>query len=187
MMQQKTGGVIVNISSVAGRVPAVPIVWSYMASKHALSALSDALAMELEPFGIRVLSIEPGWFQTEIVAKACRPSGGDSPYRTLDSAVVALMEGVVACGVDPGAVADAVVDAVENDDGRIHVLVGYDAEFLLDQHHSLSEPQMTSFYKQLIGIKAPNAGRLTARAPATRPDGCITSPATHLARSKGVT
>jgi NAD(P)-dependent dehydrogenase (short-subunit alcohol dehydrogenase family) len=154
-MRAQRSGVVVNVSSVAGRVPAVPIVWSYMASKHALSVLSDALALELEPFGIRVISIEPGWFKTEIVAKACRPPDGDSPYRTLDAAVVALMEGVVACGVEAGAVADAVVDAVENDAGRTHILVGYDAEFVLDQYQSLSEPQMTSFYKQLIGIKAP--------------------------------
>jgi NAD(P)-dependent dehydrogenase (short-subunit alcohol dehydrogenase family) len=155
VMRAQRSGVIVNVSSVAGRVPAVPIVWSYMASKQALSAMSDALALELEPFGIRVVSIEPGWFKTGIVAKAGRPSGDNSPYHMLDAAVVALMEGVVACGVDPGDVAAAVVDAVENDDGRIHVLVGYDAEFLLDQYRSLSEPEMTSFYKQLIGIKDP--------------------------------
>jgi NAD(P)-dependent dehydrogenase (short-subunit alcohol dehydrogenase family) len=147
--------VIVNVSSVAGRVPAVPIVWSYMASKQALSAMSDALALELEPFGIRVLSIEPGWFKTGIVAKAGRPSGNGSPYRTLDAAVVALMEGVIACGVDPETVANAIVDAVESDDGRIHVVVGYDAEFLLNQYRSLSESEMTSFYKQLIGINGP--------------------------------
>jgi NAD(P)-dependent dehydrogenase (short-subunit alcohol dehydrogenase family) len=151
-MRTQQSGVIVNVSSVAGRVPAVPIVWSYMASKQALSAMSDALALELEPFGIRVLSIEPGWFKTGIVAKAARPSGNGSPYRTLDAAVVALMEGVIACGVDPGTVANAVVDAVESDDRRIHVPVGYDAEFLLNQYRSLSESEMTSFYKQLIGI-----------------------------------
>jgi NAD(P)-dependent dehydrogenase (short-subunit alcohol dehydrogenase family) len=155
VMRAQRAGVIVNISSVAGRVPAVPIVWSYMASKQALSALSDALALELEPFGIRVVSIEPGWFKTGIVAKACRPSGADSPYRTLDCAVVALMENVVSSGVDAGVVADAVLDAVESDDGRTHVLVGYDAEFLLDQYHSLSEREMRSLYKQLIGIKNP--------------------------------
>jgi NAD(P)-dependent dehydrogenase (short-subunit alcohol dehydrogenase family) len=154
-MRAQRSGVIVNISSVAGRVPAVPIVWSYMASKQALSAMSDSLALELEPFGIRVLSIEPGWFKTEIVGKAGRPSGGDSPYRTLDAAVVALMESVVACGLDPGTVANAVVDAVKSDDGRMHILVGYDAEFLLNQYRSLGESEMTSFYKQLIGIEAP--------------------------------
>ncbi len=120
-----------------------------------MSVLSDALALELEPFGIRVISIEPGWFKTEIVAKASRPPDGDSSYRTLDAAVVALMERVVAWGLEAGAVADAVVDAVENDDGRIHILVGYDAEFVLGQYQSLSEPEMTSLYKQMIGIKAP--------------------------------
>jgi len=154
-MRLRRSGVIVNISSVAGRLPAVPIVWSYMASKHALSAMSDALALELEPFGIRVISIEPGWFRTDIVDKAWRPPAGDSPYRTLDAAVVATMETAVNSGGEPEAVADAVVDAVANDDGRIHVIVGYEAEFLLDQYQSLSEPEMTSFYKELIDMAAP--------------------------------
>jgi NAD(P)-dependent dehydrogenase (short-subunit alcohol dehydrogenase family) len=62
----------VNVSSVAGRVPSPPIFWSYTASKHGLSVLSDALSMELAPMGIRVLCVEPGFFKTDIIAKASR-------------------------------------------------------------------------------------------------------------------
>jgi|SRR5579875_433229 NAD(P)-dependent dehydrogenase (short-subunit alcohol dehydrogenase family) len=51
-------GTIINVSSINGRV-AMPIVGAYAASKFALEAISDALRVELAPFGVRVVVIEP--------------------------------------------------------------------------------------------------------------------------------
>jgi NAD(P)-dependent dehydrogenase (short-subunit alcohol dehydrogenase family) len=96
-----------------------------MASKHGLSVLSDALALELEPFGIRVVSIEPGFFTSNIIAKAQRAGGDDSPYRHLDEAVGRFMDNGVAGGPDPDTVAQTIVDTVERD--RVHIVVGDDA------------------------------------------------------------
>jgi NAD(P)-dependent dehydrogenase (short-subunit alcohol dehydrogenase family) len=62
-------GRIVNVSSVSGRIPA-PILGAYHASKYALEALSDALRMELAPFGVRVAVIEPGTIRTEFASRA---------------------------------------------------------------------------------------------------------------------
>src|SRR5579884_261458 len=64
-MRAQGSGTVVNVSSCAGRVPGLPIHGSYMASKHALSVLSDSLAMEVKPLGIRVVCIEPGFFRSE--------------------------------------------------------------------------------------------------------------------------
>ncbi|MGH8991531.1 MAG: SDR family oxidoreductase [Acidimicrobiia bacterium] len=152
-MRSQRSGVVVNVSSVAGRVAGVPTFWSYTASKHGLSVLSDSLAVELEPFGIRVICIEPGFFTTDIVAKAPRPSDEESPYRVLDDAVVTFMEGGIAGGADAGSVPRAVLDAVDSDDERVHVVVGEDAEFFLGQQQSLSEAEMTAFYKDVLGIQ----------------------------------
>jgi NAD(P)-dependent dehydrogenase (short-subunit alcohol dehydrogenase family) len=159
IMRSQGFGVIVNVSSVSGRVPAPPISWSYTATKHGLSVLSDALAMELAPHGIRVISIEPGFFQTNIVAKAPPSPGCDSPYRALEDAVVAFYAGGVDGGADAQAVADAVVEAVVSDDGCIHVLVGKDAQFFVSQSKSLTEAEMISFYEELIGISTPLAAK----------------------------
>ncbi len=61
-------GRIVNISSVAGRA-ALPFMGPYAASKFALEGISDSLRRELLPFGVRVIMIEPGSFQTRIWSK----------------------------------------------------------------------------------------------------------------------
>src|SRR5262249_6982015 len=68
-MMSRGSGRIVNVSSVSGRVPA-PVLGAYHASKYALEALSDALRMELQPFGVRVSIVEPGTIRTDFAARA---------------------------------------------------------------------------------------------------------------------
>eukprot|EP00324_Dicrateria_rotunda_P005807 CAMPEP_0206158534 /NCGR_PEP_ID=MMETSP1474-20131121/4937_1 /ASSEMBLY_ACC=CAM_ASM_001110 /TAXON_ID=97495 /ORGANISM="Imantonia sp., Strain RCC918" /LENGTH=352 /DNA_ID=CAMNT_0053558671 /DNA_START=59 /DNA_END=1117 /DNA_ORIENTATION=- len=60
---------IINISSGSGRI-VMPAVGSYCASKYAVEALSDALRMEMKPWGISVAIVEPGRFHTEFQEKA---------------------------------------------------------------------------------------------------------------------
>jgi NAD(P)-dependent dehydrogenase (short-subunit alcohol dehydrogenase family) len=153
-MRATGSGVIVNVSSAAGRVSGIGSFWSYMATKHGLSVLSDSLAMELEPFGIRVISIEPGFVRTPVIEKASRPAA-ESPYRVYDEAVAAFLENGCAAGADPDSAARAIVEAVEHDDGRIHFLVGGDAEMFVDTYESSNDAEMAAFYKQVLGIEAP--------------------------------
>lgn len=68
-MLERGSGRIVNISSVSGRIPA-PILGAYHASKYALEALSDALRMEVAPFGVQVVLVEPGTIRTEFASRA---------------------------------------------------------------------------------------------------------------------
>lgn len=62
-------GRIINIGSIAGR-STLPYTGPYNASKHALVALNDALRMELKPWGIKVVLIEPGVIKTPIWHKS---------------------------------------------------------------------------------------------------------------------
>jgi NAD(P)-dependent dehydrogenase (short-subunit alcohol dehydrogenase family) len=80
-----TGGRIINLSSVSGRV-ASPFLGPYAASKFALEALSDALRVELRPWDIRVILIEPGpiatpiWEKGMVLARDDSAALGASPY-----------------------------------------------------------------------------------------------------------
>ena len=100
-MRAKRHGRIINVSSMGGRTT-LPGGGVYHASKYAVEALSDALRIELRPFGIDVVVIEPGAVRTPWaeVARAGTPSGAgdgsghaaavaepDDPYREFKSAV----------------------------------------------------------------------------------------------------
>ena len=70
-MRQRRRGVVVNVSSIAWRL-AIAGHGHYSAVKHALEAMSEALAQEVQGFGIRVAIVEPGVVVTPIFSKAKR-------------------------------------------------------------------------------------------------------------------
>lgn len=69
VMQQHTGGSIINISSMASQY-GIPKVIAYTASKGAIEAMTRAMAVELAPFNIRVNCVAPGFIKTKMSAKA---------------------------------------------------------------------------------------------------------------------
>ena len=75
MLDQKTGGAIVNISSMASQY-GLPKVIAYTASKAAIEGMTRAMAVELSPQGIRVNCIAPGFIATEMSAKALNGDPG---------------------------------------------------------------------------------------------------------------
>lgn len=85
-MRQRRRGRIVNVTSIAGRV-VLPLFAPYSGSKFALEATSDALRLELHPFDIRVVVVEPGYIRTDMERAAQELSSrylagvAASPYR----------------------------------------------------------------------------------------------------------
>ncbi len=75
VLQAQRNGTIINISSVVGHLP-VPHMSAYCASKHALNAVSEAARLELEPSGIRVLSVCPGRIKTNFGANTVKGTHG---------------------------------------------------------------------------------------------------------------
>ena len=64
-MRERGSGVIVNVTSVSGRIASTPLA-AYSASKWALEAVSEALAQEMKPFGVRVAVVQPGIIDTRM-------------------------------------------------------------------------------------------------------------------------
>jgi NAD(P)-dependent dehydrogenase (short-subunit alcohol dehydrogenase family) len=146
-MRARGSGVIVNVSSAAGRIPGLGFVSAYSATKHALGNLSEALAMEVEPFNIRVAVIEPGWHQTDIVNKGNVVLDPKSPYATLEAAEYASEQAAVKVGAHPSTVADAIIDVVTNG-GPLHVVVGDDAKSWIDAAHDATFEEWLEVAKQ---------------------------------------
>ncbi len=100
-MRERGSGTIVNVTSVAGRIGALAQA-PYVASKWALEGLSELLAQELAPFGIRVAIIEPGVTQSSIFAKNIdlpNTTGAyDTHYRRMFQFYAAGMAGATPAG-----------------------------------------------------------------------------------------
>jgi NAD(P)-dependent dehydrogenase (short-subunit alcohol dehydrogenase family) len=88
-MRERGRGRVVNVGSIMGRV-AMPLLGAYNASKHAVVAITDALRMELAPFGITVVLVEPGAVRTGFAARAL---AGLAPYRDPASAYAPALAG----------------------------------------------------------------------------------------------
>jgi NAD(P)-dependent dehydrogenase (short-subunit alcohol dehydrogenase family) len=132
-MRKQGSGVIINVSSLASRLPATLYSGMYGASKQALNALSEALAGEVAPFGIRVVSIEPGFFSTEIVVNnLSRDEPLSDVYGADQEWIRSFMEGSADAGADAGVVAAAIVAAAWDPATPLHRPVGDDATTYLN-------------------------------------------------------
>lgn len=116
-MRENRHGKIINISSMAGKATAPMGGW-YHASKHAVEALSDALRMEVMPFGIDVIVIEPGAVKSEWAAIAKENllrTSGHGPYLRYAEAMATLIDKFYA-GNKPATsekIADVIVKAAK--------------------------------------------------------------------------
>jgi NAD(P)-dependent dehydrogenase (short-subunit alcohol dehydrogenase family) len=127
-MRKHRKGHIINVSSVAGRV-ALPGVAYYAASKFAVNGLSDGLAKEVAPFGIKVSIIEPGPARTDFRSRSMRDatqtiddySQSAAGKQTASSKSVQSAGGQ---GGDPVRVAQAIIKVAEMDEPPLHLLLG---------------------------------------------------------------
>jgi NAD(P)-dependent dehydrogenase (short-subunit alcohol dehydrogenase family) len=122
-MRQQVAGRIVNIGSVAGFVP-MPFQAVYAATKHALAGWTETLDLEVRPFGIRAILIQPGFFRTNIDRNSSVGSLPKDVYEGVRTRTVEKMRLSVENGDDPVKVAEAVVQAATEKDPHVKVLVG---------------------------------------------------------------
>jgi NAD(P)-dependent dehydrogenase (short-subunit alcohol dehydrogenase family) len=129
-MRQQRSGAIVNISSIAGRV-AIAGHGHYCAVKHALEAASEALAQEVQGFGIRVAIVEPGVVVTPIFSKAKRWADPASPYFDHVRRLLLLYQKQMPHAAQPADAARVIYEAAITSSPRLRWLVGEDATLLV--------------------------------------------------------
>lgn len=135
-MRKKRGGCIINISSVGGRFFNY-FNASYSATKAALEAFSECLAMEVLPFGIRVAVVEPGVVDTPLQQK-CKPKSNATHYPNLERAI-AFFEAANDHHIPPDVVAEVVNDIVKGNSKEFRNPAGPDSKPALAMRASISD------------------------------------------------
>lgn len=133
-MREQRSGAIVNITSLGGQL-SFGGYSAYSASKFALEGMSEALAQEVAPFGIKVLIVEPGAFRTEFAAAALKHMPIMEEYRTIvagtrdfSHAMHGTQEG------DPAKAAAAIETALAAEKTPLRLVLGADALGLVREH-----------------------------------------------------
>jgi NAD(P)-dependent dehydrogenase (short-subunit alcohol dehydrogenase family) len=144
-------GIIVNISSVQGRV-ATPLAGCYAASKYALEAISETLHYELGHFGIRVVIVEPGY--TSPGMQPSEPHQGPAAYHELWEQWSGADDALTGPGGRIGAdvVARAVGDAIEDPATPLRVPVGEDAALVFSARRRLDDANFEAAMRARLHI-----------------------------------
>ncbi|MFN8108775.1 MAG: SDR family oxidoreductase [Thermoleophilia bacterium] len=125
-MRERGHGVLVSVSTLSGRIP-LPLFGMYSATKLSLAAVSEALALEVAPFGLRVVLIEAGVVDTEFARSTVISGSAGEPssvYAGTRDRVLGELRGIrQRAPVRAEDVARTIVEAVENDGAPFrHVL-----------------------------------------------------------------
>ncbi len=153
VMRKQKSGTIVNISSVGGRI-GIPGLSAYHSTKFALEGLSESISYELEPFGIKVVLIEPGFIRTNImnssiIAKKAHDSKSlyFSLTQQLEKSFKAAMENTSASST-PEEVAKVVLQAITSESPKLRYAVGNDAASIIQAKTTMSDTEFGGLIKQ---------------------------------------
>jgi len=155
-MREQRSGTIVNITSMGGRLH-TPLGGWYHGTKFALEALSDCLRLEVAPFGIDVVVIEPGGIATEwggIAADHVEETSGHGPYAAQADAVARSLrsEANASRNSPPAVVADAIGRAVTARRPRTRYAIGFGAKPLIAARRLLTDRQFDALISRATGL-----------------------------------
>ncbi|MET8132953.1 SDR family oxidoreductase [Streptomyces sp. NPDC005251] len=122
-LRERGSGHILQVSSIGG-ISAFPLVGIYHASKWALEGMSQALAQEVAPFGIKVTLIEPGGFATDWAGSSSSTSRQLSAYADFHKEVQEQRSKRVGTPGDPRASAAAVLEIVDAEEPPLRCFFG---------------------------------------------------------------
>ncbi|MDQ4214927.1 oxidoreductase [Microbacterium capsulatum] len=159
-MRARRSGTIMNVASMGGNFTTPLGAW-YHASKYAVEAISDAMRMELAPFGIDVVVIEPGSIRTEwgaIAAEKVRETSGQGVYRSQGEAVAVTLgsssQPDTRMASSPDVVARAITRAATARRPRTRYRIGFGAKPLVFARAILPDRAFDAVIKRATGVRS---------------------------------
>jgi len=132
IMRNQNSGIIVNISSVIGRM-GLPGFPAYISTKYALEGLSECLRYELGQFGIKVTLIEPGAIKTNFFdSMKIQESKVDPKYKKLTDHILSGLKMMSELGTAPSQVAEVIIKAIHADEILPRYIAGTDAAMFME-------------------------------------------------------
>lgn len=146
-MRNQKSGIIVNVSSVAGRIgfPATP---AYISSKFALEGLSESMRYELMPFGIKTIIIEPGVVKTNLFSSMRKSIKPDSVYKDITEKVMKGLGMMSEMATPPQEVANAIIRAISSENPLPRYPVGNDALMFLEAKKAKTDIEFENYIKK---------------------------------------
>ncbi|MFZ0697730.1 MAG: SDR family oxidoreductase [Nitrososphaeraceae archaeon] len=150
IMRRQKSGTIINISSGAGRF-GLPGGSAYVSTKFAVEGLSESMSYELEPFGIKVVIVEPGVIRTNfmdglVVAK--KSQDPNSPYSQIMQKIATAFEEMMKNASSPDLVAKVVLSAIRDKNPSLRYLAGNDVEAWLGGKRKMADEELYKIMKQ---------------------------------------
>ena len=158
-MRARGRGHIVNISSMGGLI-GFPGIGYYNATKFAVEGLSEALARETAPLGIKVTIVEPGPFRTDWAGRSLKtPKTAIADYAQSAGARRAAVQGYSGTQQgDPVRGAEAIIAAVESPEPPLHLLLGRPAYEMAAVKFKEFTAEMEKWREVSLGADYPEAG-----------------------------
>jgi NAD(P)-dependent dehydrogenase (short-subunit alcohol dehydrogenase family) len=139
-MRERGSGAIVNITSVVGRFGAVGQA-PYVASKWALEGLSEELALEVAPFGVRVVVIEPGVTKSAIFAKNADVPDTTGAYDAHNRRMLQFYAAGIPQATDPMEVAEVVLEAITADRPKFRYTVSWGGDEIVQGRSRMTDEE----------------------------------------------
>ena len=132
IMRKQNSGVIVNISSVVGRM-GLPGSPAYISTKFALEGLTECLRYELGQFGVKLTLIEPGVIKTNFFDSMKVPqTNADPKYKQMTDFMLSGLKMMVQMGTAPAQVAQTIIKAINDKEIQPRYVVGTDAAMFME-------------------------------------------------------
>jgi NAD(P)-dependent dehydrogenase (short-subunit alcohol dehydrogenase family) len=151
IMRKQAGGIIVNITSLGGRI-SFPLNSAYHATKFALEGLSESIQYELDPFGIKIIVIEPGGVGSNFLKNLKMVSKANSPYGPLQNCMSEYFKQWSQNVTHPSEVAKTILRAVTSYNPDFRYVVGKDAMMTLDSRRTKSDREFQDMIKKQINL-----------------------------------
>jgi short-subunit dehydrogenase len=140
LMRERKSGTIVNVTSALGRF-GLPAMSGYVASKFALEGLTESLAYEVAPFGIKVILIEPGVVKTKVKDNSVV---GRRAFSVLWESASTSDQ-----------VAATILQAISSPERKLRYPVGSDVAVWLKKKSTMSDEQFQEYMMTSLGSLAP--------------------------------